>query len=224
LALEDVADVVEAVSPSAPSAVVLMGLCSGAYHSVRAGIDLGVGGVVAINPILERRLLERPGLRKAPGLPGWRGAAERAAREVRTFAEWKLVGADRRLTRARERFLSKAGKDRASVRAVGALAQSLGEMWWWCTNRISPVQAPAQVLEELVKQGIDTFVVCAPVDATEILRGEQAKLRRLAKAQCFHMVVPGIDHSLLTRGARDRALPVLTEHIMSHYGKPVVPQ
>jgi hypothetical protein len=46
-------------------------------------------------------------------------------------------------------------------------------------------------------------------------------LRRLAKSQCFHLeLVPGIDHSLLTRGARDRALPVLTEHLMSRFGKP----
>jgi hypothetical protein len=214
-ALEDVADIVEAVSPGAPSAVVLMGLCSGAYHSVRAGTDLGVGGVVAINPSLERQLLDRPALRQAPEPPGWRGATKRTARQARAFAEWKLVGADKRLTRAMGRALGKVEKDEAYVRVVGTLAQRLGGMLWWCASRVSPVQRPAQVLEGLVKQGIDTFVVCARDEATEILRGEQAKLRRLAKAQCFHMVVPGIDHSLLTRRARDRAFPVLTEHIMS---------
>jgi alpha-beta hydrolase superfamily lysophospholipase len=221
--LEDVADIVGAVSPGAPSAVVLMGLCSGAYHSVRAGVDLGVGGVVAINPMFSRRLREMPALRQAPEPPGWRGATERAARQVRTFAEWKLIGVDKRLTRVMERLLGKAGKDRASVR-VGHLAQPLGEVWWWCVNRVSPVPRPAQVLDRLVKQGVDTFVVCGRDEASEIRRGEKGKLRRLAKSQCFHLeLVPGIDHSLLTRGARDRALPVLTEHLMSRFGKPTSP-
>jgi len=222
--LEDVADIVGAVSPGTPSAVVLMGLCSGAYHSVRAGVDLGVGGVLAINPVFSRRLREMPGLRQAPEPARWGGATKRGVREVRTFAEWKLIGADQRLTRVTGRVLGKAGKDRATVRVVGHLAQPLGEIWWWCVNRISPGPRPAQVLERLVKQGVDTFVVCGRDETSEIRRGEQARLRRLEKSQCFHMeLVPGMDHSLLTRVARDRALPVLTEHVMSRYGKPTNP-
>jgi len=218
--LEDVADIVGAVSPGTPSAVVLMGLCSGAYHSVRAGVDLGVGGVLAINPIFSRRLQEMPGLRPTPEPPGWGGTTRRVAREVRTFAHWKLIGADRRLTRVTGRLLGKAQKDRASVRVVGHVAQPLGEIWWWCVNRISPGPRPAQVLERLVKQGVDTFVVCGRDETTEIRRGEEGKLRRLEKNQRFHMeLIPGTDHSLFTPVARDRALPVLTAHVMSRYGK-----
>ena len=48
-ALDDVAEVTRAVSPLDPSAVVLMGLCSGAWHSVQAALAGGARGVVAIN-------------------------------------------------------------------------------------------------------------------------------------------------------------------------------
>jgi alpha-beta hydrolase superfamily lysophospholipase len=222
--LQDVADIVGAVSPGTPSAVVLMGLCSGAYHSVRAGVDLGVGGVVAINPTFSRQLRQMPRLPPTSEPAGWRGATKRAVREVRTFAGWKLIGADKRLTRITGRLLGKAGKERASVRVVGHLAQPLGEMWWWCVNRISPGPRPAQVLERLVKQGVETFILCGRDETTELCRGEEGKLRRLEKSECFHMeLVPSTDHSLFTRVARDRALPVLTAHVMSRYGQPGAP-
>ncbi len=48
-ALDDVAEVTRAVSPLDPSAVVLMGLCSGAWHSVQAALAGDARGVVAIN-------------------------------------------------------------------------------------------------------------------------------------------------------------------------------
>lgn len=219
-ALEDVADIVRAVSPGTPSTVVLMGLCSGAYHSVRAGVDLGVGGVLAINPIFSGRLREMPGLQSTLE-PRGRGRAITAGRGLRLFAYWKLIGADKQLTRLTGRFLDTVGNDRASVRAMKHLARPLGETWWWCVNRVPPGLRPAQVLQRLVRQGIDTFVVCGRDETTEIRRGEEGMLRRLEKNQCFHMeVLPGADHSLFTQAARGRALAVLTEHVTSRYVKP----
>jgi pimeloyl-ACP methyl ester carboxylesterase len=221
-ALQDVADIVEEVSPGNPSAVVLMGLCSGAYHAIRAGTDLGVGGVVAVNPVFSQRLNAMPGLRAMAGPDGWRAATARATRQVRTFAYWKLIGANKRFTRAAAHLLEKGQKDGASVPVVGHLAQPLSEMWWWCVNRISPSPRPAQFLQRLAEQGIDTFVACREDEAADLRRGDEAKLRRLEKGPSFHMeLLARTDHSLFTQASRKSALPVLTSHVLSLYGAPL---
>lgn len=55
-AIGDVIDIATAVSPSDPSNVVLVGLCSGAYLALEAGIRLKARGVVAISPVLDMAL------------------------------------------------------------------------------------------------------------------------------------------------------------------------
>jgi PST family polysaccharide transporter len=49
---EDVANMIGGLRPNDPRDVVLMGVCSGAYHAIECGIDLGVRGICAINPTL----------------------------------------------------------------------------------------------------------------------------------------------------------------------------
>jgi PST family polysaccharide transporter len=62
---EDVADIARDLRPDDPRDVVLMGVCSGAYHSIECGIELGVRGICAINPTFssfswrDRRLGQR---------------------------------------------------------------------------------------------------------------------------------------------------------------------
>jgi PST family polysaccharide transporter len=56
---DDVAAIAGDLRPDNPRNVVLVGVCSGAYHAIDCGIDLGVRGVCAINPGLapvQRRL------------------------------------------------------------------------------------------------------------------------------------------------------------------------
>ena len=52
-ALDDVMDIARALSPDDPANIVLVGLCSGAYIALEVGRNLGVRGVVAINPVLD---------------------------------------------------------------------------------------------------------------------------------------------------------------------------
>jgi len=65
---DDVADVAAALRPEDPSDVVLMGVCSGAFHAIDCGIDLGVRGICAINPGLSPgpRGIRRTGPPAAP--------------------------------------------------------------------------------------------------------------------------------------------------------------
>lgn len=52
-AVDDIHDVAVSLSPDDPGAVVLIGLCSGAYAALRAAPALGAMGVIAINPVLD---------------------------------------------------------------------------------------------------------------------------------------------------------------------------
>jgi len=54
-AVDDVVDVAGTVAPSDPSDVVLVGLCSGAFAAMDAGLRLGARCVCAINPVLSHR-------------------------------------------------------------------------------------------------------------------------------------------------------------------------
>jgi alpha-beta hydrolase superfamily lysophospholipase len=84
-AVADVREAAEALSPSAPAEVVLVGLSAGGYHAMKAGQALGSRLVCAVNPTLSPTspspgashapagppagwwLLDRFGLRSAPG-------------------------------------------------------------------------------------------------------------------------------------------------------------
>ena len=48
--LDDITDVAHELSPDDPSNVVLVGLCSGAFWAIEAGLALGAQGVCALNP------------------------------------------------------------------------------------------------------------------------------------------------------------------------------
>ena len=50
-ALDDLAQAVRLLAPDDPREVLLLGLCSGAYHSLLTAPPIGVGGVAILNPL-----------------------------------------------------------------------------------------------------------------------------------------------------------------------------
>jgi pimeloyl-ACP methyl ester carboxylesterase len=66
-ALDDVLDVLRAVSPEDPSNAILVGLCSGGYHAVEVALALKVRGLCVVNPSLTIRLPEVTESRVAVG-------------------------------------------------------------------------------------------------------------------------------------------------------------
>jgi dienelactone hydrolase len=196
-ALDDVADIVQALSPGRPSDVVLLGLCSGAYHAVRAGADLGTGGVLAINPIFTGRLSDVPTSVPAQDRRGTR-PAKAAGQQARSFAHRVLNGADD---------------------LFGALTRRLpDELRQWAVNRLVPGPRPALMFKRLQRGGSDTLVICRSNEGREMQRGDKAVFRRLESNGHFHLeVLPGIDHRLFTRAARAQVVQLLTDHVTSHY-------
>ena len=199
-ALDDVADIVQALSPGRPSDVVLMGLCSGAYHAVRAGADLGTGGVLAINPIFTGRLSDVPTSVPAQDRRGTR-PAKAAGQQARSVAHRVLNGADD---------------------LFGALTRRLpDELRQWAVNRLVPGPRPALMFKRLVDQGTRTFVLCGRNEGAAVVRGDRGLLRRLGRNTAFCICIsPDIDHSLFAHAARTQALQLLTDHVMSVYAYP----
>ncbi len=78
-ALDDIADIARAVSPGDPAAVVLMGLCSGADHSIEAALSMGARAVLAINPVFAAEPAQVPGGASLSAPLTWRACPGRQA-------------------------------------------------------------------------------------------------------------------------------------------------
>ena len=189
---EDLKDIAAAISPDDPAAIVLVGLCSGAYHSIEGGIAMSARGVCVLNPVIPRNTLNQPNRTLSPRPPDPR----------------------RRATAARKPWVRRLpAHDR-----LAALAERLPGAAWWLFDRIGVELPPARALERLVEHGVDTFVVCGETEARKIRRGEESVLRRLRRTGRFRMeVVPGIDHELFQRAARDQVEPMLTRYLVEHF-------
>jgi pimeloyl-ACP methyl ester carboxylesterase len=210
-ALDDVADIVNAVSPGHPSSVVLLGLCSGAYHAVYTGVALGVGGVVAVNPMFSGRLRELAGARRTTTAGRW----------VRTSFYRMLSFANRQLVRVGKHVLKGVRSDRVSIQILKRGVFRGLETMRWCVNRVSPWPRPPQVFRSLVGVGVDTFVLCGGSEGRLIRRGEESAFRHLAREQLFRMeILETIDHSLFIEASRNQVLQVLTEHAISRFAPP----
>jgi len=184
--------VLEALAPESAKDVVFTGLCAGGYHSVEAGIALGVGRVCLINPILTAKPAE---IRRVP---------DRSAPTPDIDPRRQASTARRRWVRALP------AHDR-----IGAVIDRLPDAAWWLINRVAVASPSARILERLVDRQVDTYIVCGPSEARTLRRGQGAAMRRLARSPYFRLdVVHGIDHELFAHRSRELVVPTVTEWVL----------
>jgi alpha-beta hydrolase superfamily lysophospholipase len=192
-ALDDVLDVAAAASPADPSDVVLVGLCTGGYHAIEGALALGARGVCGLNPILSHK-------------PAELRAAGTAATQV--------IDTRRQATVARKRWV----RALPAHDQLGALLEKLPNQVWWLVNRVAVEHSPARVLRRLVDEGVRTFIVSGESEGRLIWRGEARARRRLELSGRFHhLVVPGIDHELFKRDARELVSQIVTDEVLQNY-------
>jgi pimeloyl-ACP methyl ester carboxylesterase len=193
-ALDDVLDVLRAVSPEDPSNAILVGLCSGGYHAIEAALALKVRGLCAVNPILTIRLPE----------------VTESLFPIRS----EEVGPRRTPLGARK------GMARRSLpmhEVLSPLVQRLPDAAWWMINRVAVESPPARLLSRVVDAGVDLLVIAGNREARFLSRGEGRTMRRLGKNKKFHMeVIPELEHSLFERHGRELASVLLTDHVFGH--------
>jgi alpha-beta hydrolase superfamily lysophospholipase len=194
-ALDDVLDVLRAVSPEDPWNAILVGLCSGGYHAVEAALVRQVRGICAINPILTIKLAEID----TEGFP------EESA---------EPLGA------RRPSFGARRGLARHALPAheiLSPLVQRLPSAAWWVINRIATPSPPARTLARVVDAEVDLLVVAGEEEAHRLSRGESRTMRRLRQNKRFQMeVIPELEHSLFERHGREQVGEMLTRFVVNH--------
>jgi len=185
-ALDDVLEAAAMLSPESPSHVVLVGLCSGAYHAIEAGILLGARGVAAINPVTSARPAEvSAGGRVDPRRNAYLGPAP-----------WVRAVADHP--------------------RVAALEPRLPPSVWWMLDRVGLLRSPAAPLRLLDRHGTRTLLLCGPAEAEPYLTRAGRELARLQGGLRFRLAtVEQADHALLASSARTLTAALLTEHVLA---------
>jgi alpha-beta hydrolase superfamily lysophospholipase len=201
-AVEDVRDIAESVSPDDPSDIVLVGLCSGGYHSAMAALEMPVAGVVAINP----------------GFPS--GGGNREGDEVSAPAENQSPAA---LPARPDRLLQARSITTAWLRrhfpglhaALKRPAGAANEVKCWIWNRTRGGTRPVTVFKRLESTGTRTLVIFRSYEAELFGKGEHGVLRRLRRGSAFRMeVVEESDHTLYLQRSRLEIVPMLTRHVL----------
>jgi len=191
-AMEDVVDALKAVSPDDPSAVVLVGLCSGAYQALEAGLEVGPRGVCAVNPILKF---------VAPELH--HGRTDRRRRLLVSWRAWARVWRQGRWLLALDHHFP-----------------DIPDPIWWAINRAAVRNRPGDRLAQIVDRGTDVLLICGRFDGRQIERGARRRLRRLESTGRFHFeLIPDLDHGLQVRNERERALQDLFHHVTSRFAQ-----
>jgi pimeloyl-ACP methyl ester carboxylesterase len=174
-----------------PGKVIFTGLCSGGYHAIEGAISLGVRKVCVINPILT--------------------ATPSEIRTDNNAERTPEVDPRRQATTARRRWV----RALPAHDLLGSIVERLPDPAWWLINKVAVESPPGRIIERLVDDGVDTYVVCGEKEARVMRRGQAAVFRRLARTGRFHLeVMAGIDHELFARVSRDQVEPVVTERIL----------
>jgi len=198
--LDDVAEGVRLMAPDNPREVVLLGLCSGAYHSLLAAPSTHVGGVAVLNPLrLPSALVQEPGsmgdLIEGAPMGNWSGGQ----------AEPPTARSPKR------RFLG-------SLRDSGALkpvSKHIPDRAWWVANTLSHASRPVDALQRVVGSGASLFVVLGPDEWPGIGRGRRHELKRVARNGVFSLaMLPSLDHNFHVAAGRREAVQVLDEWVL----------
>jgi hypothetical protein len=94
----------------------------------------------------------------------------------------------------------------------------LPDQVWWLVNRVAVEHSPARSLRRLVDQGVRTFIVSGEHERRLMWRGEGRARRHLElSGRLRHVVVPGIDHELFKRDAREVVSEIVTNDVLGAY-------
>jgi dienelactone hydrolase len=212
--LDDVLDAIRAISPSDPSNVVMVGICSGAYHCIEAAFSLPLRGICAMNPSF------------AFATPEWPPSPSRHARQAtRQLIARPLGPLAGRVARFFSPYLRNDGSfnwarwlESCFWQDAIARRKNLSDRSWRMLNTSLLGQVPTTILSQVADRNTDLFVLVGDEDYAKIARGARRNLDTLTQRPRVRLAtLPGLDHSVLRRGQRARVLAQLTEHITRQF-------
>ncbi len=202
LAIDDVLEVVKAVSPEDRRDVMLFGVCAAGYDILEASLAFFPRAVCVINP---SSVFQPPEMasggpmddRRLFCLP--RTALVEAARE-RYLVKW--VG---------RRFPTLLSSARGPTRAIA-----------WRLRRffVRPKNRPGQRLEDLVARGTDVLLVCGPQEIRPFLETGLHSPAPDGRREGLRIeVIPTLEHALLWSRDREEVTDLMFDHVVARFAE-----
>jgi hypothetical protein len=195
------------VAPDDYENVILVGICSGAYHALETSIALSITGAAIINPILsfdptevrEGRPLDtrRNAVQPRHGIVRWM----RGSRAITRIARWSP------LWRVRE-----------SPRVAQIIDEWTPEFIWNLLDKMGTIRSGASVLEMIGAEGTSILLICGDREARTFRRASKRIDALISAGVLTFEVLPGLDHSLFSAKSRRDAKRWL-DGFVSAFGK-----
>ena len=211
-AIDDVLEAMRAVSPEDPSDVVLVGFCSGAYLIMERGLTAPPRGMCVVNP-------------RVSFLPpeGVDSSRPRLARQVSKPWFVNLVAPPLKWMAARrsgdqDRWVKALATGSWPV-ALATRSSAIPTSVWRFVNRYLLDNTAIASLEKLVAAGVNTLLVCGPLDLLPVSLGSEGRIERLQRSHSFQLVLlQDLDHSAWIMEQRQLLINSLVEHLGTTYG------
>jgi pimeloyl-ACP methyl ester carboxylesterase len=220
-AIEDIVDVARALTPEAPSNVVLFGLCSSGYHVLEAAAILSPRGVCALNPAVSFPAPEMEGdgaadQRRKFFLPQPHLAT--TANKV-TSIRWlekrvpfiRWIGGRFPIATMRTRRILRSTLDQ-----LGMPHRTLA--WWLGTRLGGPKSAPSKGVADLVLSGSNVLLICGSEEMRPFRHA--ADYLRLRTAKTGHLqleVISALDHALRRPKDRDEVSDLILDYVRQRF-------
>lgn len=190
-AFADVADAANAIAPHDPRQVVLIGHCASAYQAIDSALELGVAGVVALNPVLS---FVPPELERHQPLDAHRRAALPRTPLIESFH----------------------GTGRLS-----ALRERVPSLGWRVRLWSHPGRRPGAWLRTLATAGTDVLVVNGEREHRPFRLGmsryRRARLERTGLLRIEYR--PELEHGLLLGDQRAMVADLVTAHVVDRFAR-----
>jgi hypothetical protein len=193
-AVEDIVDAMRFVAPDDYENVILVGICSGAYHALETSIALSITGAAIINPILSFDPTE---VREGRPIDTRRNAVQPHYGIVRWMRGSPAIT---RVTR-----WSPILKVRESPRIAQIIDEWTPEFVWNLLDKTGAIRSGASVLEMIGSGGTSILLICGDLEARTFRRAGKRIDALISAGVLTFEVLPGLDHSLFSAKSRSDA-------------------
>jgi dienelactone hydrolase len=220
-AVDEVVQAAEAVMGEDPARVVLVGVCSGGYHTLEASVRLSPGGIYGINPTVFFDPPETDGGGAAnPGrhfnLPMPSGGAIRGKVVSMRWVEQRIPPVRWAARRFPEGTMRARRLARESIDAVYRPVRRAS--WWVRSHRGSANHGPAAALADLARAGTDVFLICGPEEMRPFAKAPDLLDRPGDRARLHLELIPPLDHALRRPSDRELVTRAILAHVDQQFG------
>jgi dienelactone hydrolase len=220
-AVDEVVEAAEAVTAGDPANAMLVGVCSGGYHTLEAAVRLTPRGVYGINPTVffpppETKGGGVPNPGRRFNLPMPSGATIRGkVVSMRWLEHWLPP-----VRWAGQRFPEATMRARRLGRgAIDAMGRPIRKISWWFRSRSGPdAGGPAGALANLARSGTDVFLICGPEEMRPFARAADLVGPEDGPGRLQLQVIPPLDHALRRPSDRHDVTRAILAHLEQDFG------